>query len=103
EPLWVSDTSTTASTNPSAHAAIGTPGQRMTSRFSGLSGRKLMRAHKVSSAIKANISAIASLQRCCPRVTRAFPSRRRRGARPHRLGLDVQFFDVEVAEFGRGL
>src|SRR5205823_11783687 len=25
EPLWVSETSTTARTNPSAHAAIGTP------------------------------------------------------------------------------
>src|SRR4030081_960775 len=86
DPLWVSEISITARTNPRAQAAIGTPGQRMTSRFSGLSGRKLMRAHTVSTRIEDNISAIDSRQRCCPRVT----------AR----GLDVQFFDVEVAELG---
>src|SRR2546422_3180150 len=97
DPLWVSETSTTASTNPRAQAAIGTPGQRMTSRFSGLSGRKLMRAHKVSRAIKANISAITSLHRCFAGVT---------GAPPLSLDLrilDVQFFDVEVAQFRGGL
>src|SRR3989442_8789533 len=102
DPLWVSETSTTASTKPSAQAAIGTPGQRMTSRFSGLSGRKLMRAHKVSSAIKANISAITSLHRCFGGVTdppRWPPPCGRRGP----LILDVEFFDVEVAEFRRGL
>src|SRR2546426_4386083 len=44
--LWVCEISTTASTNPTAQAAIGTPGQRMTRRFSGLSGRKLIRALK---------------------------------------------------------
>src|SRR5439155_22933084 len=102
-PLGVSHTSPPASTNTSAHPAIRAPRQRMTRGVTGLSGRKLMRAHKLTSAIKANISAIASLQRCCPRVTRAYPSPRRRGTRPHRLVLDVQFFNVEVAEFGRGL
>src|SRR5438128_9919026 len=86
-PLWVSEISSTASTKPRAHAAIGTPGQRITSRFSGLSGRKLMRAHTVSAQIKANISATDSPPRCFARVTD-------RGAFEV---LDVQFFDVEVA------
>ncbi len=44
-PLCVCEISMTASTKPSAHMVIGTPGQRMTSRFSGLSGLKLIRAH----------------------------------------------------------
>jgi hypothetical protein len=69
EPLWVSEISITARTKPRAQAAIGTPGQRMTSRFNGLSGRKLMRAHTVSAPIEDNISAIDSPQRCCLRVT----------------------------------
>src|SRR5205807_10630742 len=44
EVLCVCETSKTASTKPSAQAVIGTPGQRITSRFSGLSGRKLIGA-----------------------------------------------------------
>src|SRR2546430_1776937 len=103
DPLWVSETSTTASTNPSAQAAIGTPGQRMTSRFSGLSGRKLMRAHKVSRAIKANISAITSLHRCFAGVTSAPRQPRPCGLGGAPLFLDVQFFDVELAQFRWGL
>src|ERR1700682_2650936 len=44
EPLWVSEISMTARTKRSAHAVIGTPGHRITSRLSGLSGRKLIGA-----------------------------------------------------------
>src|SRR5919201_3485394 len=87
-PLWVSEISTSASRKPSAQAAIGTPGQRMTSRFSGLSGRKLMGAHNVSRPIFDNISATDSRPDRCPGVTG---------------GLDVELFDVEVAQLRRRL
>src|SRR6266550_293992 len=105
DPLWVSEISTTASTKPRAHAAIGTPGQRITRRLSGLSGRKLMRAHTVSAQIEANISATDSPPRCFPHVTPAAgapaPREWRFSARRAFGALDVQFFDVEVAQFGR--
>src|SRR6266850_2319946 len=80
----------TARTKPSAHAVIGTPGQRITSRFKGLSGRKLIRADYGIGADRS--------QHFGNRLA-ANTLRPRNG--PHRSArLDVQFFDVEVAQLG---
>src|SRR4029077_18572020 len=96
EPLCVCEISMTASTKPSAHMVIGTPGQRMTSRFSGLSGLKLIRIHN---GIGADRSQHFGNQ---PGAKLFRPRNGSQRPRPSRA-LDVQFFDVEVAQLGWSL
>src|SRR3984893_15851574 len=91
EPLCVSEISITARTKPSAHAVIGPPGQRVTSRLSGLSGRKLIR---VANGIGADRSQHFGNRFAAELLL----ARNGLGAEGRRRGaLDVSFFDVEVA------
>src|SRR5437879_8401369 len=86
---WVSLTSITASTKPRAQAVIGTPGQRITSRFRGLSGRKLIRAdYGIGADRSQHFGNRFAANMLRPR---------------HGRGLHVEFFDVEVAQLGRRL
>src|SRR2546425_11321300 len=75
-----------ASTYPRVQAAIGTPGQSRMSRFSGLSGRKV---------IDTFYGSCPSQPESCEHKRVAASSGGRNGG----FGLHVEFADVQVAQF----